>query len=51
MLGLAYYRELSHREVSEQTGLPLGSVKSLILRAQTKLRTLLAEPAADGAAA
>jgi RNA polymerase sigma-70 factor, ECF subfamily len=46
VLGLAYYRELTHREVSEQTGLPLGTVKSLILRAQAKLRGLLAEAAA-----
>ena len=44
VLGLAYFRELSHREVCEQTGLPLGTVKSLILRAQAKLRALLAEP-------
>ena len=44
VLGLAYYREMTHREVSEATGLPLGSVKSLILRAQAKLRGLLAEP-------
>jgi len=43
VLGLAYYRELTHREVSEQTGLPLGTVKSLILRAQAKLRALLGE--------
>ena len=47
VLGLAYYRELSHREVSVATGLPLGSVKSLILRAQAKLRALLAESMAD----
>ncbi|WP_331647445.1 RNA polymerase sigma factor [Piscinibacter sp.] len=51
VLGLAYYREMSHREVSDATGLPLGSVKSLILRAQSKLRAALAEPAARGAAA
>jgi DNA-directed RNA polymerase specialized sigma24 family protein len=44
VLGLAYYREMTHREVSEATGLPLGSVKSLILRSQAKLRALLAEP-------
>jgi RNA polymerase sigma-70 factor, ECF subfamily len=43
VLALAYYRELSHREVCEQTGMPLGTVKSLILRAQAKLRALLAE--------
>ncbi len=48
VLGLAYYREMSHREVSDATGLPLGSVKSLILRAQTKLRALLAETAQAG---
>lgn len=43
VLALAYYRELSHREVCEQTGMPLGTVKSLILRAQAKLRAVLAE--------
>lgn len=42
VLGLAYYAELSHREICEQTGLPLGTVKSLILRAQVKLRDQLA---------
>ena len=51
VLGLAYYREMSHREVSEATGLPLGSVKSLILRAQAKLRAVLAESAPHCAAA
>lgn len=44
VLGLAYYRELTHREVCEQTGLPLGTVKSLILRGQAKLRAALLEP-------
>jgi RNA polymerase sigma-70 factor, ECF subfamily len=42
VLGLAYYRELSHREICAETGLPLGTVKSLILRAQAKLRERLA---------
>lgn len=42
MLGLAYYSDLSHRQIAEQTGLPLGTVKSLILRAQGKLREQLA---------
>ena len=46
VLGLAYYREFTHREVSEATGMPLGTVKSLILRAQAKLRRLLADPSA-----
>lgn len=41
MVGLAYYSDLSHREIAEQTGLPLGTVKSLILRAQGKLREQL----------
>ena len=47
VLGLAYYREMSHREVSDATGIPLGSVKSLILRAQAKLRGLLAETTSE----
>ena len=42
VLGLAYYRDLSHREISSETGLPMGTVKSLILRAQAKLRKRLA---------
>lgn len=41
VLGLACYAELTHREIGEQTGLPLGTVKSLILRAQAKLRDQL----------
>jgi RNA polymerase sigma-70 factor (ECF subfamily) len=42
VLGLAYYADLSHSEICAQTGLPLGTVKSLILRAQGKLREQLA---------
>lgn len=38
VLGLAYFRELPHSAIAEATGLPLGSVKSLLLRAQQKLR-------------
>jgi RNA polymerase sigma-70 factor (ECF subfamily) len=43
VLGLAYYADLSHREICAQTALPLGTVKSLILRAQAKLREQLAD--------
>jgi RNA polymerase sigma-70 factor (ECF subfamily) len=42
LLGLAYFRELPHSKISQQTGLPLGTVKSAILRAQGKLRDMLA---------
>jgi RNA polymerase sigma-70 factor (ECF subfamily) len=42
-LSLAYYRDLSHAEIAAQTGMPLGTVKSLINRAQQKLRALLHE--------
>jgi RNA polymerase sigma-70 factor, ECF subfamily len=41
VLGLAYYREMAHSAIAECTGLPLGTVKSLILRAQHKLREQL----------
>jgi len=41
VLGLAYFREMSHSEIATVTGLPLGTVKSLILRSQTKLREML----------
>ena len=42
VLGLAYFRDLSHAAIAQATGLPLGSVKSLIGRAQSKLRRQLA---------
>ena len=42
VLGLAYLRELSHAEIAERTGMPLGTVKSHALRAQNKLRDCLA---------
>jgi RNA polymerase sigma-70 factor, ECF subfamily len=41
VLGLAYYRDLSHSEIASLTGLPLGTVKSLINRSQQKLRDTL----------
>lgn len=40
-LSLAYYRDMSHAQIATCTGMPLGTVKSLINRAQEKLRTLL----------
>jgi RNA polymerase sigma-70 factor (ECF subfamily) len=42
LLGLAFFRDLSHSQIAETTGLPLGTVKSAILRAQAKLRRDLA---------
>jgi RNA polymerase sigma-70 factor, ECF subfamily len=38
---LAYGERMSHREVSEATGLPLGTVKSHISRGAMRLRSLL----------
>lgn len=43
MVGLAFYRDLSHQEISEQTGLPLGTVKSHLKRAQDSLRIALCQ--------
>jgi RNA polymerase sigma-70 factor, ECF subfamily len=43
VLGLAYFRGLSHGEIAATTALPLGTVKSHVQRAQTKLRAALAE--------
>jgi RNA polymerase sigma-70 factor (ECF subfamily) len=41
LLGLAYYREHTHVQIAATTALPLGTVKSVLLRAQHKLRALL----------
>lgn len=41
VVGLAYFRELTHAEIAARTSMPLGTVKSHILRAQNKLREAL----------
>jgi RNA polymerase sigma-70 factor, ECF subfamily len=46
-LALAYYQGLSHTEVAQQMGAPLGSVKAWIRRGLEKLKACLA---AQGAA-
>ncbi|WP_202909553.1 sigma-70 family RNA polymerase sigma factor [Alkalilacustris brevis] len=39
----AYYGELSHTEIAEQTGLPLGTIKSRIRLALERLRHAMAQ--------
>lgn len=41
MLALAFYKDLSHQEISQATGLPLGTVKSHLRRAQDVLKLSL----------
>lgn len=38
VLGMAYFRDCSQNEIAALTGLPLGSVKTLMTRSQHKLR-------------
>lgn len=38
VLGLAFFRGLSHREIAQYTNMPLGTVKSHLRRAQAALR-------------
>jgi RNA polymerase sigma-70 factor (ECF subfamily) len=47
VLGLAYFRDLSHAQIAAETGLPLGTVKSHLARAQAKLRAGFGQPAAQ----
>ena len=51
VLGLAYFRDCTQTEIATLTGMPLGTVKSLTVRAQHKLRdTLSAGPYLEHAA-
>jgi RNA polymerase sigma factor (sigma-70 family) len=43
LVSLAFLRGLSHEEISQQTSLPLGTVKSCIRRALQTLRQILGE--------
>ncbi len=38
VLGMAYFRDCTQNEIAALTGLPLGSVKTLMTRSQQKLR-------------
>jgi RNA polymerase sigma-70 factor, ECF subfamily len=49
VLGLAFFRDCSQSEISDLTDLPLGTVKSLITRAQQKLRESLQQHPGDSA--
>jgi RNA polymerase sigma-70 factor (ECF subfamily) len=40
---LAFYKGMSHKEISDYTGVPLGTVKSNIRRAQALLKGILAK--------
>jgi RNA polymerase sigma-70 factor (ECF subfamily) len=41
LIGLAFYQGLSHSEIADATGMPIGTVKSYIHRALTALRQRL----------
>ncbi len=46
LVALAFFRALTHEEIAQHTGLPLGTVKSLIRRALLSMRARVASPAA-----
>lgn len=43
MIALAFFKDLSHQEISDATGLPLGTVKSHLRRAQDTLKLSLSK--------
>ncbi len=45
LVSLSFYRDLTHQEISEQTGLPLGWVKSHMRRSVATLREALGKDA------
>jgi RNA polymerase sigma-70 factor (ECF subfamily) len=49
VLGMAYFRDCSQSEIAVLTGMPLGTVKTLITRSQHKLRIAMAAGAKGNA--
>lgn len=47
LIALAFYRGLSHQEIAEYTGEPLGTIKTQLRRAQAILRAALADSFPD----
>ena len=47
LIALAFYRGLSHQEIAAYTGEPLGTVKTLLRRAQAILRAALTDSFPD----
>lgn len=45
VLGMAYFRDCTQSEIASLTGIPLGTVKTLMTRSQQKLRLSLGAPA------
>ena len=43
LLQLRFYSELSQTEIAARTGLPLGTVKTRMVRALTRMRELIDE--------
>jgi RNA polymerase sigma-70 factor (ECF subfamily) len=46
-IALAFYRGLSHQDIAEYTGEPLGTVKTVLRRAQAILRAALTDSFPD----
>ncbi len=50
VINMASWLGMSHSAIAEQTGIPLGTVKSYVARGLVKIREGLGEPALAGKA-
>ena len=48
LLGLAFFKGLSHHEIAVHSDMPLGTVKTHIRQGMARMHTLLAESASPG---
>jgi len=44
LLEMAFYRDLTHRQIAEETGLPLGTIKSKIRKGLLEVRDAFSQP-------